>query len=310
MATPSNSTTATLEAIVNESENHALLEAAEKFSEGQRVALDESASVLVLPTHRRVESLKKFFDEYRERPERKKGTAQLTTVQSFIDHVNRHKDPASAVFANDSRQEPSLLAVLDYQEAGPDGMPRFGQHRANYAFPLSDEWKAWMEASKGPLNQAQLAEFLEDHIRDVLDPGQAGEAAQDFAAELEIKLASPKALITLSKGLQVKVGQNVKTFQNLASGECSLVFEETHEAADGAAVRVPGGFVIGIPVFRGGDVYSVPVRLRYRLSGRSVTWQFMPHRADLVFDHAFGEAAEKVKAGTELPMFFGKPEAG
>ena len=43
-------------------------------------------------------------------------------------------------------KSPSLLAVYDYNHGGEKGDPRFGQHRASYSFPLSDEWQAWMRA--------------------------------------------------------------------------------------------------------------------------------------------------------------------
>lgn len=305
--------TAALDAVASESDARAILDAAEKFGQAQAIDLPGTepftAPVLVIPKGREIKSIKPFLDEYRDRPERKKGTASLTSVQSFIDHVNRHKDSNSAVFANDDREHPGLIAVLDYNEAGDTGLPRFGQHRASYAFPLSDEWKAWMGAAEKPLTQAQLAEFLEDHIRDVLPSSDAGESGDDFAAELGITLASPQQLITLSRGLSVKVDRRVKTVQSLSTGECSIVFDEAHNGEDGAPIRVPGGFVVGIPVFRNGPVYRVPFRLRYRLN-QGVTWQLVPHRADLVFQHAFDEAVETVKAGTELPLFYGKPEVG
>lgn len=301
----------TVEAVTRESNARAILDAAEKFGATQLVSLpglEPSPPVLVVPKGRELKSIKAFVDEYADRPDRKKGTATLTSVDSFIAHVNRHKDGASAVFADDNRERPALLAVLDYNEPGADGLPRFGQHRANYAFPLSDEWLAWMGATKSTLTQAQLAEFLEDHIRDVLPPSEAGASGDDFAAELAITLASPQALITLSRGLNVKVDRRVKTVQSLSSGECSIVFEEAHQGEDGGSLKVPGGFVVGIPVFRNGPAYRVPFRLRYRLN-QGVTWQLVPHRADLVFQHAFDEVVEKVKAGTELPLFFGRPEA-
>lgn len=296
--------------VVEESENRALLEAAAKFGAVESIAAYDPLFVASVPEGRELVSLKRFRDEIAERPDRKTGTATLTTLASFIAHANRHRDPASVVFADDARDKPALLAVYDYQEAGPEGRPRFGTHRARYAFPLSDEWVAWIGASSSPMTQEAFAKFLEDHLSDVLPVGAAEEGAQDFAVELGIHLAGPQSLLTVARGLQVHVGQSVVSAQNLASGEVTISFEETHTVGTASApVKVPGGFVLGIPVFRGGERYKVPVRLRYRVANRAIAWQLVPYRVDLVFSHAFDEAVEAVRKETELPVFYGKPEA-
>lgn len=302
---------APLDAVRCEGDAAAIIGAAEKFGEAQRLEIEPGAIagsgrfVLVVPEGRQVVNVKPYLDHYRTAPERKEGTARLTTLESFIDHVNRHKDGGTVVFASDDRDKPALEAVIDYQHAGPEGAPRFGKHRARYDFPLSDEWKAWM-GKREPMAQAAFAEFLEDRIGDALP---ATEATADFAIELGVELAGPQRLLELSRGLAVRVGQSVKNAQSLASGEVSVVFEETHQGEDGAPLKVPGGFVLGIPVFRGGARYRVPVRLRYRVEGRSISWRFVPHRTDLVFRDAFDEAVTAVREKTELLLLYGAPES-
>src|SRR3546814_747731 len=86
------------------------------------------------------------FDPFREQPLRRSGTAVLTALESFVAHVNRFKDEDSIIFASDDRAAPSLTAVIDYHRQGHQGDPRFGQHRGHFAFPLSDEWKAWTKS--------------------------------------------------------------------------------------------------------------------------------------------------------------------
>ncbi len=309
--TPSIPVQVTTGAAVRESEAGAILDRAAELLGMETIGLQgkDSLSAVVIPKGRELRSLKPLIDEYRDRPERKKGTAILTTVTSFVEHVNRHRDGNTVVFANDDRTAPSFLAVFDYNEAGAVGQPRFGQHRAAYAFPVSGEWKAWVVGGDQPMNQAAFAEFLEDRIGDVLEPGSVGERVERFAIDLGIELVGAQTLMTLARGLTVKVGQTVKQAVSLSSGEASIAFEETHGGADGAPVRVPGGFALAIPVFHGGPLYQVPVRLRYRVQGGAVTWRFVPHRTDLVFKHAFDEAVEEVRKGTELTVFYGRPEA-
>ena len=295
------------------SENAAIIAAAEKYLTEEVIEVGENDRAIVLPSGKRVESLKKIYDEYRDAPERKRGTAKLTSLDSLIAHANRHKDGNSVLFASDDPNSPSITAVYDYNLAGETGAPRFGQHRAHYAFPLSDEWLAWKKAAAGPMKQEAFAEFLEDRIVDVLDPASMdapiGDSITEFAAQLGIDLASPQKLMTLSRGLSVKINATAKNAVNLTSGEGELTFSETHVNDQGVTLRVPGGFAIGIPVFRLGAGYQVPVRLRYRVAEGKVTWTVAMQRTDLVFADAIKEAADKAKAGTSLPLFFGAPEA-
>src|SRR5690348_16422519 len=100
------------------------------------IDIDEE-HVVALPKALELHSLKRFRDELAERPERRTGTAKLTTLESFCEHVARFADEHSAIFASEDPNSPKLEAVLDYHEKGSGGAPRFGKHRAVYFFPLS-----------------------------------------------------------------------------------------------------------------------------------------------------------------------------
>jgi len=287
----------------------AILEAAAKFAEVEVLELkrseDGSAEVLAVPKGKTLHSAKQFLDEYRSAPDRKRGTATLTTLKSFCDHVKRFADKDSALFANTDPRTPSLTAVLDYHE-GKNGSARFGQHRAVYSFPISDEWRAW--TSTRPMPQADFAQFIEDHLHDVIDPSSAGKEAWGFVEQLEIALSTPSQLLALSKGLTVYVEAKAKHTVNLSTGEGSLQFETEHRDATGAPLKVPRGFAVGVPVFTGEARYSLPIRLRYKVREGRVTWELLPHRVDQAFRHAVTEACDKASAETGLPLFYGTAE--
>lgn len=293
------------------SENKDLIDAIEKYVGVQTIEAkrgEQIADILVLPAGKTAQGIKKFLDEYRDRPERREGTATLTTLDSFIEHVNRHKDDNSAVFVDVANtKDPKLVAVIDYNEAGPKAQARFRRHQAIYQFPVSDEWKAWT-GCKDQMAQAAFAEFLEERIVDIMDPSAVGKAAKEFADTVGIKLAGPSRIMELSRGLSVRVNSKASNAINLSSGEGQVSFEETHQGQDGGPINIPGGFVIGIPVFRNGAPYSIPVRLRYRVQGGAVVWWFSLQRVDRVWDDAVGEAASAAKDKTGLPVFFGRPE--
>lgn len=275
---------------------------------------DTAATVLALPKGMALHSVKELLDEYRTAPERRKGTARLADLDSFIAHANRFKDEDSALFADPSPTSPTLTSVIDYHHAGVEDLEdcdvraRFGEHRGVYAFPLSEAWEAWTKSNKTQMTQGDFAAFVEDRLPDIGDPGDAGDSAKALAGQLGASYATPSRLLDLSRGLSVRVGARVTNAQNLSTGEATMVFEASHQDEKGAPLRVPSAFLVSLPVFRSGALYQLAVRLRYRLNGGQVVWWFELHRPDRVFDHAFAEACEKAAKETGLPLYLGSPE--
>lgn len=267
-----------------------------------------TASVLLLPTGIGAHSIKKFLDEYRQFPERRTGRAIVEDIPSFVLHVNRFKDADSVLFAVEDSKSPRLLAVLDYHRAGSESSPRWGQHRTVYRFPVSEQWQTWAGGPK-QFSQAEFAQFLEDHILDVAEPSVAGESAKAFCAQLGISFAGSQKLMELSRGISVRENSRVVQAVNLATGEGRIEFASEHQDEAGKPLSVPGGFLLAIPVFESGDLYQVPVRLRYRLRSGSLTWTIEAQRTDLVFEDAFHGACQKAAAETELPLIYGRPES-
>lgn len=262
-----------------------------------------------------------FFDDYLEQPRFRRGTATLTSLTSFIAHVQRFKDASSIVYACDDRTKPSLTAVLDYHpgnietseefEAQP---PRFCRHRSQFSFPLSDEWKAWnaQNGVKNAMSLTDFAAFLEDRIVDVAAPGELplSESAQTFIDRIggRDRIATPSDLVALSRGLKIRENAAMSESTNLASGEVELTFVSQQTDESGAPLTIPTSFQIAIPVFRNGDLYAVVARLRVR-PRPSLTFWYELYAVDRTFDHAFAEAAERVGEETGLPVLLGSPES-
>lgn len=270
-----------------------------------------SHDVLLIPHGEgyRTEPIKPLLEPFRMEPERRTGTATMTDLPSFIAHVTRFADTDSAVFVNRTPSSPSLTAVLDYHRQTHAGAPRFGRHRTHYAFPLSEAWKAWKAQNSETMSQGDFAAFLEDRIQDIADPENAGMHARDFASRLGVTLAPASRLLELSKGLEIRVGHRVLNKISIASGEAAIAFEETHSDAHHGPLKVPGAFVIGVPVFQLGEVYQIPVRLRYRVKDGSITWSYELSRVEEVFEHAVNEAVDRVRSETSLPVLSGAPES-
>lgn len=289
----------------------ALTLAAQGFAE---VKLDRN-TILLAPVGMKTIETKDYLDKWLTNPERRKGTAIFTDLDSFIAHVNRFKNPDSAIFADSDENAPSLTSVIDYHVQGADADrtgARWLEHRGSYSFPLSKEWQTWKAKSGQPMGQASFADFIETNILDVIDIDSVklGGTAELFASKLGCMFASPSALMTVSRGLAITVNSTVKQVVNLDTGAVQIGYTTEHR--DGleaqAPLTVPNAFLIGIRVFRNGDIYQVPVRLRYRQKEGSISWHYELYRPDLIFDDAFETACKKAGDDTGVPVFQGQDE--
>jgi len=288
------------------SENQAVIDLATERAKVELHTID-GVTVAAKPAGVALVSVKALRDEYLTKPERLKGRARLTTLASFIEHVLRFKDAGSALFACVG-DKPWLMGVYDYNE-GP-GAPRFSEHRAEYAFPLSREWAAWMTADGKTMEQAAFAAWVEDHAADVVLPTvPEAQEAVDALRAVEIAPGTPTQVLTFSRGVDVRVESNVVNRVSLPTGGQRLVFDESIKGAAGEPLDVPGGFVIAIPLFDGGGHYALPVRLRLRVEKGRVLWSIAILRAADVLRAAVTAAAEEARAKTALPLFYGTPEA-
>jgi uncharacterized protein YfdQ (DUF2303 family) len=251
-------------------------------------------------------SLKALIEGHRQMPERRRGTAHVTTLQSFIDLANRHKDSDSVLFGKTSWPAPRLTAVLDYHKQ--DGAARHNGHRVDYDFPVTEELKAWIEHNAKGMSQADFAVFLEDHVPELASASE--EEKQYYEPKFNVRFAEPMELMQLSRQLEIHVNSSFRQREILQSGERVIEFKEDHQTAQGEKVDVPGLFMVAVPAFLDGAPVRMPVRLRYRAKGGGgVVWFYEVFR----WEHFL---RERVKADldiaakeTGLPAYEGAPES-
>lgn len=252
------------------------------------------------------ENVAGYFENYRTHPARKSGTAQVQTFESLVDLTQRHKTEHSAVFANMEWKSPSITTVVDYHQNASGGLADNGKHRVHYPFPLSDEWKAWVTKDGETMKQAEFAWFLEDRIPDLASPSP--EEKIRYERDFNLSFATPSQVIELSRGLQVFVDTKVKNTVTLQSGEGQISFEETHNDANGKALKVPGLFMLSVAPFFMGEKVRIPVRLRYRHVSGQLNWFYNIYRPDLFITEHVRRALFDMHDKTGLPVFEGKPE--
>ena len=258
------------------------------------------------------------------KPERRTGTAKVTTLKSFIDLVNRHKSADTAIFVDADWRKPVFTAVVDYHQCsagiapsetatlasaalGDDLFARYGKHRIAYAFPLSEPWKIWISKNAVPMAQPDFASFLEDHIHEVASPLDTERTA--YEAQFKTRIATPNELMDLARGLEVNVEAKIVNKSRLQTGETQVVFETSHKDASGGELIVPGLFMLAVPPFHKGEEIRIPARLRYRASGGTLVWLYELFRPDLYIDERIADDVAEVERETGLPAYHGEPEA-
>jgi uncharacterized protein YfdQ (DUF2303 family) len=242
--------------------------------------------------------------KWRDRPIRRLGTAKAFTLDSFIEMVKRHADEHSVVFADIVSDAPKLTAVIDYHETG--GSPRFGNHRIVYEFPLSDEWKAWRGGDGVPMAQLAFAQWIEDHIAELASPYDAERS--ELEPLMQTAFGAPNEIARIARGLQINVESKVSEVRVLQTGEAQISFEETHKDSDGRPLKVPGLFMLSIPLFIGGEPVRIPARLRYKRDGQGLKWSYHLYRWREFVRSALVEAGVDVGSETALPVYEGAQE--
>ena len=280
----------------------------------------EPMVLLMKPDGTTSREVQDWLDDRAPNPRERKGTATLTNLDSFIAHVNRFGDEDSAVFAKSDPLSPAVTAVLDYHcsdatqvENGErvQGEYRRGQHRSQFSFPLSDEWKEWNGANRASMSMTEFAAFLENRVLDVAEIEAVPETAKRFVEMMggAQNIADWSTLTRLAKSLSIYENAHVSEVTNLNNGQVQLVINESQEAEiDGVKADVPTMFFVQIPLFKEGVPYRIPVRLRTRKGRGSVTFFYEMWNPERSFTHAFDEAIDRIKDETPAQVFYGSPE--
>ncbi len=264
--------------------------------------------VMVVPDNMTVED---FTDQLREllpAPERRTGTTLVKSIDAFLALVNRWKSDSTVVYADDATQ-PVITAVVNDHRPDAAGTPGFRDHRIVYQPALSDEWKTWTSLQGKWLTSEQFAELLEDRALDLVDPSTpaVGPNTTKILNALNVQAATPSRIAGLARSLTVCVNMRVKDSRNLQSGEGSIMFESSHTDEAGKPLEVPGAFLLGIPIYKGGPGILFVVRLRYDVKNQAILWKFLLSQTDLAKRETMETMIKRIGAETAVVVVEGQP---
>lgn len=219
------------------------------------------------------------------------GTLTLLKPESFSTAITDHRDDRTKVFADNEKSE--IIAVFDFLTTGGlvpnmgngdlDGRDRgWGQLRAEIKFSESRKLKEWKRTLEW-MSQADFANFIEDHLEDVLTP--SGQELLSIATDLEASSTG---------GFKGKV--------NLDNGSVRLSYQDEVETT----VEIPRNLTLGIPLFEHGDRYKLGARLRFVIQGGSVKFRLLFTNLQDAKEQEFERIVQEIEEKTSQPIYRGR----
>lgn len=233
-------------------------------------------------------------ENFQKRPRRKVAQARADDADSFIAYIRRHgsvMDCTVWIQQDPRKRELKFHGILN--DHGDDEAKRgWRDHTISYVPVTSAEWDLWSGKHTKAMSQLEFAQFIEENGKDIAN-------ADGF----------PSGADMLAMALQFEATQDVqiKSALRLQSGAVALSYTDIENAETQLRMNVFSKFAIGIPVFFRGQAYQIEARLRYRIGNGKATFWYELVRPDVIFDDAGAEVVNKIKAGTGVPTFFGKP---
>lgn len=216
---------------------------------------------------------------------RKVGDTTVRDVASFLSYFGKHSDTGSEVYADVERL--TVTAVLDAHQADT---PRWNGHTVALKLRTTEAWRQWLALDGKLQSQEAFAEFLEDHLPELVDPDAATmlEIAQSFQAASKVDFQSGT---------------------RLATGERQFKYVETVNAKAGqrGELTIPETFRIGLVPFEGSPGYKLTARLRYRIVDTQLRIGYKLERPADILTSAFNDVVGEVGAAIEQPVMNGTP---
>lgn len=237
--------------------------------------------MLIVPNDYRVKTLENLLPA----PSRKRGTTTLNDEASFVSFVKQKKTTGTRLF-HVVRPEPSFTAVFNFG----DTQPGWGDHRAHYALPLSDEWLNWTQGDERQRTQLDMVRFIESNMEDIVEPVGA-------------------AMLEICRTLEAKKSVEFVSSTRLSDGSHEFTYnEDVKGTAQKGTVQIPEVFTIGIPVVEGGERFAIKARFRYRLDGSKLTMWYELVNPNKVVEKVVQEMRERVAQATELEVLNGSAD--
>lgn len=244
----------------------------------------EPGKYYVLNTPAGVHKVDLTGPEYTGIPARKQGTTTVRDAASWLAYYQKHSDEDSEVYADAERL--TVTAVLD---AHTTDTARWSAHRLTLALRQTDAWRQWLTHDGKLLPQATFAEFLEDHLPELLEPSAAD-------------------MLEIAQSIQGVTKAEFTSGTRLSDGRRQFQYVETTttKAGQKGNLTIPETFTVGLVPFEGSEGYRLTARFRYRISrDGDLTMGYKLDRPGDIIRTAFADVIETIGASVAVPVMNG-----
>lgn len=230
-----------------------------------------------------VVDLDALADKHRDTPKRKAGAYAVHDALSFIAYLGKHGTDATEVWADAAGCR--IVGVLDAHGSQDAG---WGGHRVTFAVQHTEAWRAWTALDGKLIEQAALAEHLENRAVDIVRPSAA-------------------TMLEVAETFQATIGVNFESSKLLSSGERQFLYRETVDSKAGRAgqLEIPKDFDLALTPFEGASMYKVKARFRYRITDGALRVGYKLERPTDVIREAFSDVVTIIEGAVEAPVLRG-----
>ena len=219
--------------------------------------------------------------EEKEGPFNRKGVISCHTIESLAHAYEQYKSSKTRIFAD--AESKLIKTIFDFHNGEDEGRSTNGwaQFSADMQLKQSRKLNEWSKLTEWH-DQVDFANFLEDHLEDVVVP-------------------SGQELLALATDLEANKDASFKGKMNLQDGSVQLNYQEDVQTS----VAVPQNLSLGIPIFEHGDLYTVKVRLRFRVTGGGVRFKIVFTNLEDTIQHHFEELVQKLEEKVKTVVYRG-----
>lgn len=218
-------------------------------------------------------------------PDHVRQAETVVEPDSFRDYITQFKSATAICKASLSKNQ--IECVLDYHGRAREGeredaLRQPCSHVITLLCPFDGDYAKWRKMFGVPATQGALGDFLEDMMHTIKQPDGADilEAINDLRLDRSIKLKSKR---------DTRTG--------------AVAFEYSDEEGAGE-MALPDTIVLQVPIFQGGPVTELPVKLRYRPANGKPLFTLAVPGLDAIETAAFRSIGEHVRTDTSTPVFY------
>lgn len=225
--------------------------------------------------------------ELMDRPKRLTSSPVFREPKSFCDYVNQFNEGKKArIYADLVKKE--FRACLDDHQPG---VPSWRDHTASLELRLSPEWLDWLNIAKAtaasPMDQQELAEFFESHIRQIAQP----DAADLLSGIRNIQMSNNWKCVSVQR----EGGDIAFSMQRENSANTTIGANKTE-------AKIPARLTLAIMPFLCWKQYALKVMLTYRLKDEKISFTLKLLEVNELLDEVFVDIRKHVEKETAIEV--------